>query len=224
MTRAEIDELAVVQGGCLICESRTPKGKNWHVDHDHSCCPGPVTCGRCIRAVLCSECNTGLGKFQDDPKILEKAAAYVEYFRTERVALTVGTFDLLHPGHQHLFVTCRRLVGDRGRVVVGVNSSDFVATFKPPPVQSTDERLAMVGASASVDSVLVNADTSLESLLLDVRPDFLVIGVDWAPPKDYHAQIGVSPEWLYEHDIALFYVDRISDLSSTNLKARVRDA
>lgn len=224
MTRAEIDELVREQGGCRICLSQTPKGRNWHVDHDHSCCPGQYTCGDCIRGVLCSECNTGLGKFGDSPEVLRMAAQYLSAFRERRIALTVGTFDLLHPGHQHLFEVCRKLVGDRGRVVVGVNSSEFVQTFKPAPTQTTDERLSMVGSSASVDSVLVNDSTSLREMIMEVSPDFLVIGADWAPPKDYHAQIGCSAEWLYEQNVALFYVDRLGDLSSTNLKARIREA
>lgn len=152
------------------------------------------------------------------------AAQYLSAFRERRIALTVGTFDLLHPGHQHLFEVCRKLVGDRGRVVVGVNSSEFVQTFKPAPTQTTDERLSMVGSSASVDSVLVNDSTSLREMIMEVSPDFLVIGADWAPPKDYHAQIGCSAEWLYEQNVALFYVDRLGDLSSTNLKARIREA
>lgn len=79
----------------------------------------------------------------------------------------------------------------------------------------------MVSASSSVDEVLVNDSSSLAEMIESVAPDFLVIGSDWAV-KDYHAQIGVSPDWLLQRDVTLFYVDRISDLSSTNLKERIR--
>lgn len=31
------------------------------VDHDHGCCPGKRSCGKCIRGALCSHCNKQLG-------------------------------------------------------------------------------------------------------------------------------------------------------------------
>jgi len=60
-------------GRCAICE-RPPSGGGrgmmvLHVDHDH------VT-GE-VRALLCVDCNTGLGKFQESPELLESAAAYL---------------------------------------------------------------------------------------------------------------------------------------------------
>jgi hypothetical protein len=52
-------------------------GKAFAVDHDHSCCPGRKACGKCIRGLLCANCNQGLGKFKDDPKLLRNAIDYL---------------------------------------------------------------------------------------------------------------------------------------------------
>ena len=48
------------------------------VDHDHSCCPGKKSCGKCVRGLLCSMCNSGLAFFQDDPRRLFSAVKYLE--------------------------------------------------------------------------------------------------------------------------------------------------
>ena len=34
------------------------------VDHDHSCCPGPNSCGACIRGLLCGSCNVALANLE----------------------------------------------------------------------------------------------------------------------------------------------------------------
>lgn len=54
---------------CAICGSAEPRGKGWHVDHDH------VTDR--VRGILCHKCNVGLGNFDDDPARLQAAIDYV---------------------------------------------------------------------------------------------------------------------------------------------------
>ena len=48
------------------------------IDHDHTCCPGKRSCGRCIRGVLCMPHNRMLGQLKDDLALLIAAAAYLE--------------------------------------------------------------------------------------------------------------------------------------------------
>ncbi|MBT2537209.1 endonuclease VII domain-containing protein [Arthrobacter sp. ISL-69] len=78
------DAMLADQGGvCFICrEPETATGANGvvrflTVDHDHSCCPGQRACGSCVRGLLCSRCNAGLGLFRDNPAILNAAVAYL---------------------------------------------------------------------------------------------------------------------------------------------------
>lgn len=138
--------------------------------------------------------------------------------------LTLGSFDLMHVGHLELFETCRRIVGPKGRVVVSVNTSEFIEAFKGrAPVQSTKERVAVVGAVRYVDEVVKLDSQDAKPVIEQVNPDFIIIGSDWCPPKDYHAQLSVTPEWMEEHGIYLLYQYRSGRHSSTLLKERVRD-
>lgn len=84
MTREQFFTMLDEQGGCCaICGSSEPGGKNWHVDHDHSCCPGRRTCGKCTRGLLCKECNTKIVDVAENKMhLLEKALAYLEAHRS----------------------------------------------------------------------------------------------------------------------------------------------
>lgn len=138
--------------------------------------------------------------------------------------LTLGTFDLMHPGHVHLFRQCRGIAGDDGKVVACVNRDEFIEQFKGRrPVQTFEERSELVRACRYVDDVYATPGPDAKPMIDSVLPDFLVIGVDWAPPKDYYAQLQITPEYLAERNIALLFLDRIGGYSSTELKARIRD-
>lgn len=74
--------LAAQHGKCAICgKTEQENGRALCVDHDHTCCPGQQSCGKCIRFLLCTPCNAGIGLFKDDPLLMERAATYVQYGR-----------------------------------------------------------------------------------------------------------------------------------------------
>src|SRR6478736_6283838 len=137
------------------------------------------------------------------------------------VVLTLGTFDLPHVGHMHLFETCRKIAGREGWVHVAVNPDEFIAQFKGrPPVMTYEERTAILRSNKHIDRLYPTPGPDAKPLIEEVNPNFLVIGVDWAPPKDYYAQLQITPEYMAEKGITLLYVDRIGNHSSTDLKAR----
>lgn len=60
------------QGGrCAVCDQE----KRLYVDHDHSCCPGHLSCGQCVRGLICQKCNMFM-HYVDEYDLFEKAKKY----------------------------------------------------------------------------------------------------------------------------------------------------
>jgi hypothetical protein len=80
-------KLAEQNGVCAICgkpESRkTPKSevKSLAVDHNHRCCSGHRSCGKCVRGLICENCNHALGRAGDSIEILEAAITYLKQYQ-----------------------------------------------------------------------------------------------------------------------------------------------
>lgn len=86
------EKLAKQDGCCYLCLRLldVEASRGFHIDHDHSCCPGERSCGKCIRGVACHGCNAGIGHFGDDPDQMERVAVRLraanERLRQERAA------------------------------------------------------------------------------------------------------------------------------------------
>lgn len=133
---------------------------------------------------------------------------------SERKVLTMGTFDTPHMGHAILLKECERY-GEQ--VVVGVNSDEFVESYKGRrPLYEYEERAGLI---ESLGYVVVKNSSAGRELIEQVRPDVIAIGSDWAR-KDYYAQIDVDQDFLDAQRIALVYIPRVGSLSSTQLKER----
>lgn len=67
-----------LQGGkCYICQRATGARKRLSVDHDHACCSGPASCGKCVRGLLCTTDNKWLGHIRDSVATATRAAEYL---------------------------------------------------------------------------------------------------------------------------------------------------
>ena len=84
--------LMIERQGSVCAACKNPADR-WVVDHDHACCPGRRTCGRCIRGAICSHCNMAMGLAQDDPQRLRAMADYLDYCRPQPKLIKAGDVE-----------------------------------------------------------------------------------------------------------------------------------
>jgi hypothetical protein len=85
MTLDDYARMLESQGGLCAnsgCFNPPPADRRFDMDHDHACCPGKKSCGKCVRGLLCRQCNHALGMLRDDVKRIRGLADYLE--RIER--------------------------------------------------------------------------------------------------------------------------------------------
>ena len=131
---------------------------------------------------------------------------------------TGGSFDLPHHGHYRLLERASQI----GLVTVSLNLSNFSEQYKGKKlIMSYEERREILLACKWVDEVVPNFGGSDSKPVIElVKPDYIVIGSDWAT-KDYYKQMGFTQEWLDERNIGLCYVPYTEGISSTELRKRI---
>lgn len=82
------EETFAEQGGhCATCPNEIDPNERvsrMAVDHDHACCPGAKSCGKCVRGILCSPCNHALGNVNDTIAILANMIDYLTFHHERR--------------------------------------------------------------------------------------------------------------------------------------------
>ena len=96
----------------------------------------------------------------------------------QRVVMTNGCFDLLHPGHIAYLEQAASL-GDL--LVVAVNDDDSVRRLKGDarPVNAVADRMAVLAGLASVNYTLPFSEDTPAKLIEALAPDVLVKGGDY---------------------------------------------
>lgn len=140
-----------------------------------------------------------------------------DLFGNQVTVYTGGTFDLFHSGHANFLSKCAQL----GRVVVALNSDEFIMEYKKKPsIMSFEERKAVLESCRWVSEVVPNlAGADSKPTIQMVKPDIIAIGTDWAR-KDYYAQMQFDQDWLDDQGISLIYIPYTKGISTTNLKWR----
>ena len=118
--------------------------------------------------------------FLDKILSTETLPSWREKLRAEgkRLVVTNGCFDLLHPGHV-TYLECARNLGDA--LLIGVTADEGVRQLKGPtrPINTHDDRAAVLAALESVSGVCVFHDLRATNFLKLAQPDIYVKGGDF---------------------------------------------
>lgn len=130
-----------------------------------------------------------------------------------KTILTVGVYDLLHFGHFELFRRCKELAGSGGRLIVAVQTDEFVTKYKPSAklVYDWETRVKMIRALRYVDEVVpyTDVDESIKGLEFDV----FVTG-----PDQTHAGFRRAMKWCVDNGRGSIVLSRTDGISSSQLR------
>ena len=132
------------------------------------------------------------------------------------MVFTNGVFDILHRGHASYLAQARDFGAS---LVVGVNSDASVKLLGKGvdrPINSQEDRMALLAALESVDLVILFENKIPVELIKRVRPDVYVKGGDYA--IETLEETEVIKAWGGQAYAIPFIYDR----STTNLLGKIR--
>ena len=132
------------------------------------------------------------------------------------MVFTNGVFDILHRGHASYLAQARDFGAS---LVVGVNSDTSVKLLgkgDDRPINSQEDRMALLAALESVDLVILFENKTPVELIKQVRPDVYVKGGDYA--IETLEETEVIKAWGGQAYAIPFIYDR----STTSLLGKIR--
>jgi len=99
----------------------------------------------------------------------------------ETIALCHGVFDLLHPGHFQHFKEASNLADF---LIVSITADAFVNKGPGRPLFSHEIRANTLAALEMIDYVIISEQTTAETIINLIKPDYYVKGSDYSSPED----------------------------------------
>ncbi len=128
------------------------------------------------------ELESALGKKTESHGVLSEDELYkvVRELQShgEKVVMTNGCFDIIHPGHVTYLKQAKAL---GNKLIVAVNSDDSVKRLKGDsrPINTLEDRIAVLSGLSSVDYVVSFSEDTPQKLISRILPDILVKGGDY---------------------------------------------
>jgi cytidyltransferase-like protein len=134
--------------------------------------------------------------------------------KKQKVVAVSGGFDPLHAGHIEYLKSAREL-GDK--LVVILNSDDFLKRKKGFVFMPFDERVKVISALSYVDEVMVSVDddsTVCKSLGL-LKPDVFAKGPHWDAED--------IPEFILCKELGIKIVDAVGEMVDSSAEKFLRN-
>jgi D-beta-D-heptose 7-phosphate kinase/D-beta-D-heptose 1-phosphate adenosyltransferase len=150
---------------------------------------------------------------------LDQLAARVEFYRQQgnRIILTTGIFDILHPGHI-TFLNRAKALGDV--LIVGVNSDESTRRLKGPdrPINCLQDRLQVLNALSCIDHLVAFEEDMPDEVIRAIHPDVFVKG------GTYSRETLPEAALVEELGGAVQILPYLNDRSTSGIIEYIRDA
>ncbi len=149
----------------------------------------------------------------DEDVLLDQVQAAKQ--RGQRVVMTNGCFDILHPGHVQYLHQAKAL-GDL--LIVAVNTDESVKKLKGPtrPVHALWHRMEVLAGLTCVDWVVPFSEETPQRLIEKLIPNVLVKG------GDYQANTVVGGDVVKQHGGQVIILPLVPDCATTQSIAKIR--
>jgi D-beta-D-heptose 7-phosphate kinase/D-beta-D-heptose 1-phosphate adenosyltransferase len=133
----------------------------------------------------------------------------------EKIVMTNGCFDILHQGHVHYLSKARKL---GNRLIVAVNDDDSVRRLKGKerPINTLEQRMAVLNALSCVDWVVPFSEDTPKDLICQILPDILVKG------GDYQIHDIAGSECVLSNGGQVLVLDFVDNCSTTRIIQALR--
>jgi glycerol-3-phosphate cytidylyltransferase len=122
-----------------------------------------------------------------------------------------GCFDLIHPGYIYMFEDAKTVCN---HLIVALHEDpSHERPQKYKPLHTLEERATILKSIKYVDEIVYyKTEEELENLLLDLKPNYRILGTDYLD-KDYTGK-GIK-------DIEIYFHERKHNWSYSNLRRKI---
>ena len=133
---------------------------------------------------------------------------------TKKVGFTNGCFDCCHYGHIHSLKRAKSLCD---RLVVGVNSDEWIRKHKGPgrPIQDEKTRVEVLKSFSFVDEVIVFDDDTALQVVKKVRPDIIM-------KQGYSMDKWPEAQYVKSYGGEVVFLDKVEGYSTTEMEKRIK--